>query len=487
MKKFFDKKKTYIILFLLFFVLCYLFPFSHDDWAWGASYGIERLKTNFDAYNGRWAGNLLVLLLTRSNLIKTIVMSFSLTVITYFINEITNSKNKNSLFLIILLMVSVPYLILRQAIVWTAGFSNYVASMVFILWFIYLNKKIFTKEEVYPLWKTIVFFFIGFISALFVEHVTLYLLVLSLGSIIYYFIKNKKLNISLLLYFIGAILGTILMFSNSAYSNIQSGADEYRTMETGNFITNSINSFFNTIYKELVFNNYFLNVILSSLVILVLYRYLKKNKKFNKLINILMIVLVSFPLYSLITKFTGINLFLKYTKYINGLFSIIYCLTILISAFFISNKTRKERAIFYLLSIVILTGPLFVVTPIGSRCFYPMYLFWILTTLEFFNDLVKEEIKLLNNIFIVCALVFFSYLFLVYGYIFKIYNERIKYINDNKNEEVLVLPKLPYEKYVWCGNPINDEFTLRFKDYYKIDESKEIEFITLKEWNKRDK
>lgn len=487
-----DNKKTkknkiifYGIIFGLIAVLCFLFPYTHDDWAWGSEYGIERLETYFENYNGRWFGNFSVLLLTRSNILKTIVMSFCLTMLLFFVNELTENKKLNK-YMSLLLLSALPYLVLRQAVVWTSGFANYVISILLIMTYIFCNRKLFDdKYEEPSKLKTILYLVLGFSTALFVEHVTLYLLALGVVVIVYKYIRFKKISFSSVMYLLGGILGTALMFSNSAYSSVASGADGYRTFELSNFIGNSIKSFFNTIYKELIFQNYVLNIALSICVLIFLYRCVQKNDKHKKIINLFTLILVAFPIYTLIIKVSGISLFLKYTKYINGLLSVVYFVTILGSSFFISDLPKKRRVIFALLSILVLTAPLFVVTPIGSRCFFPMYVLWIWVVLEFFGLVLdNNENEFLKNILITGSLTFFGYLLLVYGYIFKVNMQRVNYIEENRDKEILVLPKLPYGNYHWLGNPINDEFMRRFKSFYDINQDVEIEFVSLKEWKK---
>lgn len=289
------------------------------------------------------------------------------------------------------------------------------------------------------------------------------------------------------MYFIGSVAGTILMFSNSAYSNVASGSDGYRSFQLSNFIGNSISSFFNTIYKELIFQNYALNIILSLCIIVFLCRYLKKNinSKYNKIINLLLLVLVAFPVYSLFIKLSGVQIFLKYTKYISGLFSIIYFLAVFVSALFITDKAMMRRVIFALLSILMLTAPLFVVTPIGSRCFFPMYILWVWVTVEFMVIALENyEEDFFKILLIAGILVCYSGLLLIYGYIFKVNMQRINYIEENRDKDCLVLPELPYTHYHWLGNPASDEFMMRFKLFYNIDQDVEIEFVSLSEWKK---
>ena len=53
-------------LFVALSGLAFLFPLSGDDWSWGSSDGIGRLRDSFAGYNGRYLGNLSVLVLTRT-------------------------------------------------------------------------------------------------------------------------------------------------------------------------------------------------------------------------------------------------------------------------------------------------------------------------------------------------------------------------------------------------------------------------------------
>lgn len=71
-KKNIDKKRAVFYSILIFFLiaLCYCFPYTGDDWAWGSSIGIERYNNFFKGYNGRYLGNIMVMILTRSQVLK---------------------------------------------------------------------------------------------------------------------------------------------------------------------------------------------------------------------------------------------------------------------------------------------------------------------------------------------------------------------------------------------------------------------------------
>ena len=79
-------------IFVFLFILSYYFPYSNDDWVWGSKIGIERFENGFKDYNGRYLGNLLVILLTRSNIFKALLMTITYFGIGYFIKKIVNKK-----------------------------------------------------------------------------------------------------------------------------------------------------------------------------------------------------------------------------------------------------------------------------------------------------------------------------------------------------------------------------------------------------------
>lgn len=486
-------KFIYICIFMLFLILSFLFPFSHDDWAWGSYIGLDRLKSYFENYNGRWMGNISVLLLTRSNALKTLTMATILTLIIFYINQIIhNNKNKTLIYLTTLLVVFMPKLILMQGVVWTSGFSNYVIPILLLLIFINSCKALFNNETGKNKRSHLIpFVILGFITTLYVEHVTIYTVVLSGFVFFYVLTKQRKICPKYLGYFLGTIFGTVLMFSNTAYRSITSGNDGYRSLGISNFINSSIKSYFETIYKNLIYNNFILNIILVVLIIFIISKALNKNNKKSLIYagSLIIFILISFVLYSNVSTFRNVNLFLRYTDYFNGLITVFFCISILMFVIlFINDAMHKKRMLFSLFSVVLIALPLFVVTPIGSRCFVPTYIFLILFVvdlMQYYMYNYKINDLVLDKILIIITLFGFAYLMLVYGYINKIYNERLEYLNKNLEYDIIVLPKLPYSSYVWQGSPGNDVFVERFKIYYNVPKNKKIEFISLKEWNKK--
>ena len=247
-----QKNKDAIILTVLFFIMLaisYLFPVTHDDWFWSSSQGIELLKSHFQTTNGRWAGNLLILLLSRHRLLRSITIAVFLTLLVQLIKKITGS-NKTSTYAIISLLLVMPIKILAQAVAWTSGFANYVPPVVLFLLFMYLNKNVFKgKEPGIKNWFAIIMLPLGFVSTLFMENITIYILIVSIVLFIYLLIKYKKINIPNLFYMIGSIGGTVLMFSCEVYRKISNSEDVYRTIEKSNVKIRALKTYFKELYN----------------------------------------------------------------------------------------------------------------------------------------------------------------------------------------------------------------------------------------------
>ncbi|MCC0784426.1 hypothetical protein IR152_15425 [Clostridioides sp. ES-S-0108-01] len=396
MQKFKLHKKEILlncILIVFLFMITASFPYTGDDWAWGSSIGVERYNSFFYNYNGRYLGNLIVLLLTRFKFLRIIsgsMIIWGIIVLTY---RFSNKKNTTIFLTTCLIMLMIPRLIFREAVVWTSGFTNYAISAFTILIFIYMIKDIFDKNELfYSKQKIIFLFLLSFCNSLIVEHVTIYSILISIFVIIYSYKKFKRIYTAQIIYFIGATIGAVIMFSNSAYISILNNNDTYRQVPSGGlyeFILSAIHTYFNVIYKELFLNNVFLNLVLALLAVIIIMnkrKFISKIKN-NYISNLILTIIILYAFYSLMVNINSSwQILLKYTKYFEGVFSVAYFISIgVLIKDFIEDKFRRNKILFLWISIVLLVAPLFVVKPIGSRCFFVTYVIFMLIINEILN------------------------------------------------------------------------------------------------------
>ena len=139
-----DIVRKYALLFVMLSFLCFLIPYTGDDWAWGSRIGMQLLNEGFAGYNGRYFSNLLEILLTRSRILKAVVMSAFLCGIVYLTERI--SDKKYSFCLSCFLLAFIPKNVLRQGILWTAGYTNYTVSVFFVLLYIAYIRDFLKKD-----------------------------------------------------------------------------------------------------------------------------------------------------------------------------------------------------------------------------------------------------------------------------------------------------------------------------------------------------
>lgn len=499
MEKLSDSKKSknriwivYGAIFVLLFLLALLFPYSGDDWAWGSQIGLDRLSNWFDNYSGRYFGNLIVLALTRSNLLKAIVMSACLTGIIVLVNKLTGEQ-KNGVFIISAVLVFMPVALLRQAVVWTSGFANYTTSIFLTLIYIYyinnVNKIYGDEKPKSSVAVSIPLAVLGFANTLIVEHLTVYNVLLAVYVIVFTAVKFKKVCIQHISYFAGTLGGTALMFSNSVYRSVADGSDSYRTVGGGDggIISKALNAYFGTIVPEGFFNNCVLNIFLVGVCIVIWFMIKDKlSKKVKVLGSVSITVMVAFAASSLAVNLSNVDELLILTA-AKGVATAVYILAFIVFLFILPFEiNRKIKLLFILGSTGCMIAPLLVVTPIGSRCFFAPYIMMLYLGMELyslFSEDIKDKCAKSTRLTAITALVGLIYLFYIYGTISVCSNERIAKAQEDAQggTGTVQVEELPYKKYVWCSDLKDEVWQTRFKLFYDIDSDVQIEQISSRQ------
>lgn len=467
----------YIIVFMFYFIMSYLTPLTMDDWVWGSSIGINRLQTNFNNYNGRYLGNLTIILLTRSRIIKCFFMAFINTGIIAFINKIVWNKMKNmNIFIIFILLSIMPLSISSQTYAWASGFSNYNMAAFFMLFNIVLFKNFIFSEDTKNKESKLSYILVilsGFFGQLFAEHVTIYNSLFSLCILVFSILKKEKIFKSLT-FFISTSIGTFIMFSNSAYTSVAKGQDSYRTIEQNtDLFTRVYNVFTQYMYEHLVFNNTLLNIVLSISLIFTLTYFCKKSKTKN----IFLIYLIVYPLYKLLVYDLFHFSFPERSHIINtinSLLSFSFIIIVGLSVLLFINKDRL-KLLFFLISYIIVASPLFFVTPLSSRTFLSSYIFLVLFTLILIKNLMKEKNVLslseISSVFYGIVILLMGSYLVTFTHIYRSYEYRSFYIQTEiaKGEKEIKLWRIPNDQFIFGSTPYIDSYMEKnFKNFYNI-------------------
>ena len=484
----------YFLAFLLIGILCYMFPYTGDDWAWGSIIGIDRWNTQFADYGGRYLGYVIVMLLTRSRISRAIVMSVSYLIIASCIEYIT--RITWSFYLTITLIAFLPRAILRQAVVWTAGFSNYVTFtviMMIIITYLYAHfdkrKEAAMAEKCHVLFL-IIMFLLGLRGTLIVEHVTCYIVLLSVTASVFFIITEKSLHLPMIALTSGSVIGSLMMFSNGAYHKVAANQYGYRTAMQGGLLANIKENYLSVIFYEGFLCNRCLNLVIFFACLFV-YEKMRRRKKsvpvawlsLGWICIYLIISIVATMKWDMVSKNNMIKVPL-------GVLTLVYLIALMLYTCWVGycDLHCMIKLLLPLFSIGIIVAPLFVVNPIGSRCFFPTYILFILysqlmissvTSVEKFSS-PGEWYKLNIALLIIASIIGYLRLMSIYYPVFISDNSRLEHIKEQvaNGQQIIEVEHLPHEEYLWTSMPYSGSvWEERYKLFYGL--PVELDFVEL--------
>ncbi|MBQ8503579.1 MAG: hypothetical protein IJ491_04790 [Clostridia bacterium] len=491
-----------VIALVSFAVLAYFFPYTGDDWAWGSQMGIDRLKTFFDAYNGRYLGNLLVLAVTRSKLLDSVVMAVSYYLACYICYKFTPFKKNTALLMALALFFSMPRYMFLQSVVWTAGFSNYVPSAIISAGYLIIVKNItYKRAPEYHKFLFPVTFLMGVCGALFIENITLFNICLGVAVIFYTGIKFRKVYPAHVSFFIGSVSGALIMFSNSSYRNIAKGADGYRTTaSTAEDTMLMIEEHFHSIMENTVISNCLLCIVISVLLVALTVRFVKNsdNKVKNAVsvisatTNVICAALIFLTDYFNHNEVVGYSFgYMLEDKYQNKL-ALIFIVTLVIISVLCIEKGYKFRIMLPACCVPVVVAPLLVVNPIGPRCFFVSYLFTMMFAVALFGYVTRDiKINSFNYkaAFYGLVVVVLVQLYFYIGIFHPVHvydqkrNEFVQYQLEQGKKTVVVCD-LPNKYYLWVSYLTDELWSERYKLFHKIDSDVQFKNVSIQEFDK---
>ena len=463
--------------------LALIAPYMMDDWAWATSTGQERLDSFFAGYNGRYLGNLYIIVLSKNLPLWCISLGGAAFLISYAVYKFSGSK---SITLYLLPPAAIGIMnseMFRQIIMWRSGFANYVPPITAVLLYLAIIRNVFESET--PHYKKLTFvltFFIGAAGALFMENVTLYALLLGAAVLIYTKVKFKKVFSPHISYFIGSICGAAIMFSNSAYLKIFHNNDEveYRTfaglVPSPTHIENIA-----AICRSVFEGNYRLFLSFSLILIILAVRNFRNRKISKKRFGILTALVAYQVVYSLVMMFfydsvLQVGLLYSVGRLLGA--SIMFLSLMAVILLLDIKKKDKEKAIFALLSSIALAAPLIFITPITMRCFFTPYIMLVTSESVMLKNLLENCPKITSRAaFATVTAVFIAGNFF-YAYNFtkvhRYHQIREQYIQAqiDADADTVEVPSMPkkLEPFSYKGDYYpNTVWENQFCEFYNID------------------
>ncbi len=480
-KKIFNKKNTiYFVLFFYFLVLFTLSPISGDDWG---NYLIGKLGIYkwfsvaigmyFD-WEGRLFSRILINMLTYNKWLWNIINSLLFTLLIYFINKITNKKNKIiPLLLSILVVFLMNIYMFSQVAVWLAGNITYFIPLVLILFYVYFLMNYKKKYNKYIIVGLGIF---NILLPMFIEHMAGLLIIINLFMLIMNSIKNKKIDKIFLIYLILSVISTLVMFlSPGSYKRSLIENVEFNQLSLFGKIFYNIPNFIDYTY----INNSFLVGLLSiSSIYLVLK---SKIKKFIKVILILFLSVMPFLTAGLfyIDYFIGAGI-LSFIVDPTNVFIIMYWIVFTLIYLSLLHYNKEYRNILFIMMGLILNGIMLLSPTWGTRTSFGTYVFMIIPCIDIIGRIKFNKIIEYGMIGLTCVCVLVYLIFYINVRVEVIKLEESIRVQLKEDKDVIEISTFP--NYANCNiNPYGEYHKGKFKEYYNIPEDKELVFLPC-EW-----
>ncbi|MBR6982628.1 MAG: hypothetical protein IKH75_03690 [Ruminococcus sp.] len=465
MKTFAFNKSVVIILLIIFLYTLansFCLILSADDFYWTSFSSVIDLIDR-DIQNGRFLTNSITYLMVSSHYLR-ILLYISIMMLSFIIysNIINSSRNHIFLSFIISFMgiITLNNDVANGTLRWISGFTNYVFSSVLSCFYILLSLPLFNGKTIKRNPALIIAsLFLGLAGALCIENISIYNLFIALFFLFFSLKRNKKIDYFSLLYLIGTIIGIIIMFSHPAYRSIFiDGKDDVGIRSIDTSLFDIIYKIYREIIPSFAKKYYFIHLLISA-SILILYRniFVVPGIKPPKYMKLCISIILIFAVYSLFVavsvNFVSLTGAFR-TASVEVALTALYIFSLIYVLFFLLDKASFVRSMFYLFSILFVTAPYLIVNPVSNRCFYSVFVFWLL----FAGDIAVssfEYIEMKSDIFFYKRIVILSVLTFTFGSSYVlicnkyIEQTRISYLLSQLDEglSIIYFLDLPYPSY----------------------------------------
>ncbi len=450
--------RIWVGFFIFFLVIFFLSPISGDDWGnyVEGSQGIRRtigvsLGMYFD-WEGRFISRLLILFLTYHKTLWNIINAFVITGGLYLSFKFIRPKNKETIYLILGIILLINISIFKEVFVWIAGNITYLFPFFGIIAYLYLLEKEGKLAKVALLLLSIMI-------PMFVEHMAFVLTVLNAILIIYSWTKDKKINYFYCVLFILSLGSSFLMLISpgSAYRKLIENV-EFNNLSFLDKIKYNVPNFFLYTFTK--------NIYLVLLMAVTFVTQIKKDFKNKRVIYLGILI----GLFSILLSLD--SLLIKSLSFNNLLIIIFWSLYF---GYLIYSLLREKvyRNELFLIFLGLLSNAIMLYSPVwGYRTTFSTYMFLSLAFVSIIDKNIKIRKIALNSIKIL--LIVSSILYLVlYINVYIANKERERVILEDLEKDVIRIEYITEiaNTNINIGNEYHDKV---FKKYYGIDQEKTL-------------
>lgn len=221
------RRPAYALVLALLLAAClwiaWRVPYTHDDWDWGLPKGLQWWFSG--EMNNRWCGSFFVIVMTRSQLAKTLIMGLTMFAIPLLAAAAATFRHSENRFSFTLLgcgaLMAMPLISWQQTYGWVSAFSNFVMGGLLLLALILLVQAALRARGGAGKGTLAGLFLIALPAQLFAENLTV---VLAAAAVLFALWawktgRNRPAALSVLA---GALIGLVLMFCNPLYLDLAS-------------------------------------------------------------------------------------------------------------------------------------------------------------------------------------------------------------------------------------------------------------------------
>lgn len=498
---FIDGKRIAVLLLTYGFLLLLSrgFVVSGDDWFFSSrtmdesllealAAGYRCAKEHYFSTNGRLIGNALSQFFGCSEFWREIVRCGIILTILIQICRLGQVRSFSVYCISLMLLIALPADIYRQCYAWAAGFFNYVPPIMLILSYFFLYEK--ESDRVGSSCRNpFLFLIVGLSTSFFVENISIGMLMLSAGVLLWERRCRGKWSAPLLAHLIGCFIGCIIMFAAPGYSNVN--VEGYRTV-SGSLgeLVQTIQTNFASITMYITERNWTVIIPLTALSLILMLeeqpgsgvaRYLHRG--------VILCLMISpvwfFANYNILRVMDYSGWVSKLRFLVDLVFNILYLTSVWSCCVMcLRDPVRKRRAVLCIAAIPLILMPLVVVSPIGPRCMYVPYMLMVCLILLFCSELgsrhrFPQGASLRIPVVLVTAAVLCCYLWIA------VWNGHYEQIRIRETESAMekqaaiaVIPEYPYMEFVHSPNGS----AIRAYYYYRNPGDLAFQFIPNKDW-----